>query len=183
MQQEQVQPRGNGTRLLIIFFSVITGIATGAWDVVLPVMAGLLLLSNWLSDLAVKKLPSVKRGYGQVRSRDLPFNSGATVQKAPVSPHFVTSEIAETPDSDAETEAEKISFAETQTAEALARLIIDNKLNLTDAVKIGFGAKSGERYQKYSRLVKEARDRLDRPEIFKDGERVPMDFPVSGRAA
>lgn len=56
----------------------------------------------------------------------------------------------------AEIEAEKIAFAETEVARALARLIIAEKLGLTDAVKIGVGKKSGEAYQRASGLVKAA---------------------------
>lgn len=58
----------------------------------------------------------------------------------------------------AEIEAEKIAFAETEVARALARLIIAKKLGLTDAVKIGVGKKSGEAYQRASALVKAATD-------------------------
>jgi hypothetical protein len=46
--------------------------------------------------------------------------------------------------------------AETAVADALARLIIADQLDLTIAVKIGAGKKSGEGYQKWSRLVKAA---------------------------
>lgn len=49
--------------------------------------------------------------------------------------------------------------AETAIADALARLIIAEELNLTTAVKIGCGQKSGEGYQKWSRLVKSAIER------------------------
>lgn len=65
-------------------------------------------------------------------------------------------ETAETRPSVAEIEAEKIHFAETEVARALARLIVAEELDLTKAVKIGAGKKSGEGYQKWSRLVKAA---------------------------
>jgi hypothetical protein len=62
------------------------------------------------------------------------------------------SETAETPHMDAETRNEIITFGENQ---ALARLVASGKLGLTEAVKIGADAKSGERYQKRSKQIKE----------------------------
>ena len=73
-------------------------------------------------------------------------------------------ETAETRPSVAETEAEKIHFAETEVARALARLIIADELDLTKAVKIGAGKKSGEGYQKWSRLVRAAIEEQRHPE-------------------
>lgn len=66
-------------------------------------------------------------------------------------------ETAETPRPVAENSAEVITFGETQ---ALARLIVAGKLGLTDAVKIGADAKSGEKYQRRSREIKAAVDQL-----------------------
>jgi hypothetical protein len=65
-------------------------------------------------------------------------------------------ETAETRPSVAEIEAEKIHFAETQVAHALARLVVAEVIDLTKVVKIGAGKKSGEGYQKWSGLVKAA---------------------------
>jgi hypothetical protein len=45
-------------------------------------------------------------------------------------------------------------------SEVLARLVLAKKIGLTEAVKIGAAAKSGERYQQNSKLVKAAIDRL-----------------------
>jgi hypothetical protein len=96
------------------------------------------------------------------------------VRSYPISPsdrHFtavssaeINNETGETPRPVEETEREKISFAETAVAEALARLIIAEELDLTKAVKIGAGKKSGEGYQKWSKLIKVAMERLREPE-------------------
>jgi hypothetical protein len=75
------------------------------------------------------------------------------------------SETGETAPAPAEIEREKIHFAENAVAEALARLVISEELDLTKAVKIGAGKKSGEGYQKWSRLVKAAIERLKEPEF------------------
>jgi hypothetical protein len=84
-------------------------------------------------------------------------------QKSAVSPEKTNSETAETPHLDAETENELISFGETQ---ALARLIAAGKLGLTEAVKIGADAKSGEKYQKRSREIKEELARISGPQFL-----------------
>jgi len=68
-----------------------------------------------------------------------------------------TSETAETPQRVGEIHAESFTLGETTT---LARLIVAGKLGLTDAVKIGADAKSGEKYQKRSREIKAAVDQL-----------------------
>src|SRR6266540_2569281 len=70
-----------------------------------------------------------------------------------VSPKETNHEPAETPQRVAEMQAESFTFGETA---ALARLVAAGKLGLTDAVKIGAGAKSGEKYQKRSREIKAA---------------------------
>jgi len=57
----------------------------------------------------------------------------------------------------AESTAKIITLAE---SEILARLILADKIGLTDAIRIGAGAKSGARYQANSRIVKEAIERL-----------------------
>lgn len=74
-------------------------------------------------------------------------------------------ETDETAPSPAEIEREKIYFAENAVAEALARLVISEELDLTKAIKIGAGKKSGEGYQKWSKLVKAAIERLKEPEF------------------
>ena len=81
-----------------------------------------------------------------------------------VSSAEINNETDETAPSPAEIESEKISFAETSVAEALARLILAGELDLTKAVKIGTGKKSGEGYQKWSKLVKAAMEHLKEPE-------------------
>jgi hypothetical protein len=65
-------------------------------------------------------------------------------------------ETAETYQPVEETESQKIHFAETEVARALARLILAEKVGLTDAVKVGCGKKSGEAYQRASAQVKAA---------------------------
>ena len=78
-------------------------------------------------------------------------------EKTAVSGGETNSETAETPQRVAETAAESFSLGETQ---ALARLVAAGKLGLTDAVKIGADAKSGEKYQKRSREIKAEVDRI-----------------------
>lgn len=75
----------------------------------------------------------------------------------PVSPAETNSETDETLQHKAETNREMFTFGET---EALARLIVANRIGLTDAVKIGANAKSGEKYQRRSREIKAAVERL-----------------------
>lgn len=77
-----------------------------------------------------------------------------------VSSAEINNETDETAPSFAETQAELICLGETQ---ALARLIIEEKIGLTDAVKIGAAAKSGEKYQKRSREIKAEVERLKEP--------------------
>lgn len=66
-------------------------------------------------------------------------------------------EMEEIPQPVAEKPAKIITLGE---SEVLARLVLANKIGLTEAVKIGAAAKSGERYQQNSKLVKAAIDRL-----------------------
>jgi hypothetical protein len=75
----------------------------------------------------------------------------------PVSPAKANAETAETPQLDVETRAEIFCFGETV---ALARLVAAGKVGLTDAVKIGAEAKSGEKYQRRSRQIKQAVEQL-----------------------
>jgi hypothetical protein len=72
-------------------------------------------------------------------------------QEPPFSAGETNAETAETPHLNAETVAETFTLGE---IEALARLVAAGKLGLTEAVKIGADAKSGERYQQRSRAIK-----------------------------
>lgn len=78
-----------------------------------------------------------------------------------VSPAERNSETDKPAPAPVETQAELICLGETR---ALARLIVEEKIGLTDAVKIGAGAKSGEKYQKRSREIKAEVERLKEPE-------------------
>lgn len=73
-----------------------------------------------------------------------------------VLPEETNDETDETWRSDEEIEQEKITFAETEIARALARLILAEKIGLTEAVKIGMGKKSGEAYSRASARIKAA---------------------------
>lgn len=79
----------------------------------------------------------------------------------PLSPDETNPEIGETPQRIAEIRAESFTLGET---EALARLVASGKLGLTDAVKIGADAKSGEKYQRRSREIKAEVERLKEPQ-------------------
>lgn len=65
-------------------------------------------------------------------------------------------EYIEIPQPVAENQAERITLAE---SELLARLVLSGAIGLTEAVQIGAGAKSGKKYQRHSRLVKQAIER------------------------
>jgi hypothetical protein len=106
--------------------------------------------------------PHIMSRSGGVRSYPL---SSSDRRFTAVSSAERNNETGETAPSPAEIEREKISFAENAVAEALARLVISEELDLTKAVKIGAGKKSGEGYQKWSRLVKAAIERLKEPEF------------------
>lgn len=67
-------------------------------------------------------------------------------------------EMVETPRSIAENSEELICFGENQ---ALARLVAAGKIGLTEAVKIGAGAKSGAKYQRRSAGIKAAIEALE----------------------
>jgi len=62
----------------------------------------------------------------------------------------------EIPQPVAENDTEKIALAE---SEILARLVIAGAVGLTEAIQIGAGAKSGKKYQRWSRLVRVAIER------------------------
>lgn len=76
-----------------------------------------------------------------------------TANDVPIYAAKLNAETTETPQRVAENSGETFTFAETQ---ALARLVAAGKLGLTDAVKIGADAKSGEKYQKRSQEIKAA---------------------------
>lgn len=77
-----------------------------------------------------------------------------------IAPDFAdetNSETDEIPQRVGEIHAESFTLGETT---ALARLVAAGKLGLTDAVKTGADAKSGEKYQRRSRDIKVMVDRL-----------------------
>jgi hypothetical protein len=81
----------------------------------------------------------------------------------PVSEPKLNNEIAETPRPVGEIHAESFTLGINT---AVARMVAARKVGLTDGVKIGADAKSGERYQKHSReiqeIVKDLEDRYPR---------------------
>lgn len=79
----------------------------------------------------------------------------------PVSSEKINPETAETSQLDAETRNELITLGETR---AIARLVASETIGLTEGVKIGAGAKSGERYQKRTRQIKAEVEKLKAPE-------------------
>jgi hypothetical protein len=87
------------------------------------------------------------------------------------------SETPETRPSVAEIEAEKVHFAETAVARALARLIVAEEVDLTKAIKIGVDKRSGEGYQKWSRLVKAAIEEQKETVTPIAGRPTPAKFP------
>jgi len=104
----------------------------------------------------------------------------------PVSAAKRTPKPAETPHDIRETDGETISFGgspDQAVAASLARLIHAGKLQLTDAVRIGCGAKSGERYQRWSRLIKAALEQVRAGEravvLQPDGTTAPLTYPVT----
>lgn len=117
-------------------------------------LVGLIRLLSWLEQVRERGLRDMlmsRHGTGYappIRADDRRFSA--------VSRGETKSEIPETRPSVAEIEAEKIHFAETAVAHALARLVTAEEVDLTKAVKIGAGKKSGEGYQKWSGLVKAA---------------------------
>lgn len=133
----------------VVFFLVIVGLIALA-----GVAYGVLLFARWNHDRIRYVAPA------RVRSAPIPTN---VRRFTPVSPGETN---AETPKLQTPSPApdEIISLQETAVAEALARLIIAEKIGLTDAVKIGTGKKSGEGYQKWSGLVKAAIDRQQQPQ-------------------
>ena len=116
---------------------------------------GVLLVARWQAT-RIRYVTHPRVRSEPLRSEDRRFTAVSSAE--------TNNETGETGRASAEIEREKISFAETAVAEALARLVIAEEVDLTKAVKIGAGKKSGEGYQKWSRLVKVAIDRLKEPE-------------------
>jgi hypothetical protein len=77
--------------------------------------------------------------------------------KARLSAENSTDEIDEIPQPVGENRDELITFGETR---ALARLVAQERIGLTEAVKIGAGAKSGAKYQRRSAEVKAELERI-----------------------
>jgi hypothetical protein len=93
----------------------------------------------------VRRIMSLPVGKGAAeKSNEIAANPAISLSET-------KSESAETARRIAEIRAESFTLGET---EALARLVVAEKLGLTDAVKIGAEAKSGERYQRRSRDIK-----------------------------
>lgn len=101
---------------------------------------------------------AIVRRYVTVR---LAENAPETIANEPLLPDETNYEIDETPQRVAEIRAESFTLGETT---ALARLVVAGKLGLTDAVKIGADAKSGEKYQRRSREIKAEVERLKEPQ-------------------
>jgi hypothetical protein len=83
-------------------------------------------------------------------------------QNSRISSNETNSEIDETPRVDAETQNELITFGENL---AIARLVASGAIGLTEGVKTGAGAKSGEKYQKRTRQIKAEVEKLKEPEF------------------
>lgn len=133
------------------------------WTIAIASITLLVLLGLSLGIGKLQEWHHRRRDYvthGRVRSAPL---RSAEPRFAAVSAEETNTETAETARRVAETEKEKIHFAETAVADALARLIIAEELDKTTAVKIGAGKKSGEGYQKWSRLVQAAIERQKEP--------------------
>ena len=65
-------------------------------------------------------------------------------------------EYIEIPQPVAENAAESVDLAK---AELLARLVLSGEVGLTKAIQIGAGAQSGKKYQRWTRLVRQAMER------------------------
>jgi hypothetical protein len=114
-----------------------------------------LLAARWNANRVRYVAP--ERGWREVPQNDPRFLA--------VSRGEINFETPDPPRSVAETEQEKITFAETYAADVVARLILAGEIDLTKTVKIGFEAKSGAKYQKYSGLVKAAQERQRQPQF------------------
>ena len=103
-------------------------------------------------------LPLLLPAAGNMSISDDESDESESADKAALSPANSTCETAETPQPVAQNPSESITLGETQ---ALARLVASGKIGLTEAVKIGAGAKSGERYQKRSSEIKAELKRIE----------------------
>jgi len=112
------------------------------------IVAGIAMLAlryvNWRENMSSRGVRSV------------PLRSTDDRRFTAVSSGETNYETAETAPRAEEIEREKIAFAETEVAHAMARLILAEKIGLTDAVRVGVGKKSGEAYQRASAQVKTA---------------------------
>jgi hypothetical protein len=114
-------------------------------------------LARGLSDgVPVWLLPILLPGARNMSISDDESSALESAYKERVSGEETNLEYVEIPQPVAETSQELITFAE---SEILAKLVIAGAIGLTEAVQIGAGAKSGKKYQKHSRLVKEAIER------------------------
>lgn len=123
--------------------------------VLLFIIAGGVILIAGLAMLALKYV-NWRENMSSGGVRSVPLRATSDRRFAAVSREETNYETIETGPSAEEIEREKVAFAETEVARALARLIIAEKLGLTDAVKIAVGKKSGEAYQRASAQVKAA---------------------------
>lgn len=114
-----------------------------------------LLIAQWNSN---------RIRYVTPRVRVRPLRQETDRRFTAVSREEINDETEDDERSVAEIEEEKITFAETYAAGVVARLILAEKIGLTDVVKIGYDAKSGAKYQKYSKLVKEAIEEARQPD-------------------
>jgi hypothetical protein len=125
--------------------------AIAAWVLVVlirhtPIGFGLAAnLPGWLLVIALPRAA----GYMSIPIADA--GQAESDYKARISEPETNSEPDEIPQPVAENSAENINLGEIQ---ALARLVLAEKIGLTEAVKIGAGAKSGAKYQRRSAELK-----------------------------
>lgn len=130
----------------------------------LAVVASLAVLARHGPALWSESVEKVKHERGIVVSPTERVSSSVSAYEREVSP---VSEFISSAEND----------AETAVSDALARLIIADELDLTTAVKIGCGKKSGEGYQKWSRLVKAGIERQKQQVNPISGRPTPATFP------
>jgi hypothetical protein len=138
-------------------------------------LIGLIKFLSWIDQVHERGWRASLMSRSDVKSA--PQYAGNESRFSAVSRGETNPETPETGRSVAETEAEKIHFAETSVAQALARLVIAEELDLTKAVKIGAGKKSGEGYQKWSKLVKAAIEEQRETITPIAGRATPARFP------
>lgn len=138
----------------VMFFLFLVGMIMLA-----GIAYAVLLIARWNSDRIRYVTP-------RVRSRALrsqPQERFSAVSREETNEE--TEETTETPQRQSFLSENILSLQQTAAAEALARLIIAGELDLTKAVKIGMGKKSGAGYQKASQQVKAAIERQKQPEF------------------